>query len=305
MENVSQMTVFLRSVEDGSFSAAARSLDMTPSAVSKQITRLEQRLGVRLLNRSTRHLSLTEEGHAYYERASRIAADIAEAEAMVSTLGGQVQGVLHASATVAFAKAYLLPLLPAFLKRYPALKLSLEVTDRRVDLVEEGVDVAIRFAEQVEDSSVVARRLATNTRVVCASPEYLATYGTPRTPEDLAGHNCLRLSTVSRWNDWEFEDANGVHTVHVKGNFETNSADAIYKATLEGLGIARLATYLVGEDIRAGRLVRLLSEYKAPKTDLLAIYPNRKHLAPKVRVFVDFLTQQFGGVPPWERGGRA
>jgi len=300
-ESASQMSVFVRSVEEGSFSAAARSLRMSPSAVSKQIQRLEERLGVRLLNRSTRSLTLTDEGSVYYERCARISADIAEAEELVTSLAGEVRGTLRVTATVAFAKAYLLPLFPAFLKSNPGLHMALELTDRTVDLVAERVDVAIRFSEQVSDESVVGRRLARNTRVVCAAPSYLAAHGMPVSPEDLLAHNCLRLSTVQSWNDWEFADRHGTRTLQVQGNFETNSADAVYHAVLSGLGIARLSTYLVATDLAEGRLCRLLPEFVHDKSEVLAVYPNRRNLSPKVRVFVDFLAEQFGEVPPWER----
>ena len=295
MDIASQMILFVQVVDRGSFSAAARVLALTPSAVSKQIAGLEDRLGVRLLNRSTRRVTLTEEGRTFYERCAKIAADISEAEALAIALGGHPQGTLRVSATPAFAKAHLLPLLPQFLERYPDLRLVLELTDRNIDLVEDEVDVAIRFTEQIADTSVVARKLASNARIVCASPAYL----------EALGHHCLRLSTVSSWNDWEFEDAKGKRVLQVQGNFEANSADAIYHAALVGVGIARLSTYLVGDDVRSGRLVRILPGYAHEKADILAIYPDRRNLSPKVRVFIDHLSEHFGPVPPWEREDRA
>jgi len=295
-----QMMIFARTVQEGGFSAAARALDLTPSAVSKQISRLEDRLGVRLLNRTTRHISLTEEGRAFHERCVRLTAEIAEAEEWVAALQGHVQGTLRVASTVAFAKHLVLPLIPEFLRRYPELRVSLEVTDRTVDLVEEGVDVAIRFTEQLTDPSLVARRLAVNRRVICAAPSYLEAHGVPRTPEDLLKHNCLSLYTVSAFQDWEFDGPDGSRVLHVKGNFETNSADALYHAALAGLGVARLATYLVGQDLKAGRLTRLLPEYVHEKASILAVYPHRRHLSVKVRAFVDFLVEKFTPVPPWE-----
>ena len=301
MEIANLMILFVHTVDQGNFSAAARSLELSPSAVSRQIRRLEDRLGVRLLNRSTRSITLTDEGRAFYERCAPIASDIAHAEEMVTSMGEEVQGVLRVTATVAFAKAHLLPLFPEFLRRHPKLNLVLELTDRPVDMVDEGVDVAIRFTEQIADLSVVARKLFNNKRVVCAAPAYLETHGTPQTPEDLLQHNCLRLSTVSQFNDWEFDGPEGKRVLHVTGNFQANSADAVYHALLAGVGIARLSTYLVGEDIRAGRLVRLLPKYTYEKADLLAVYPDRRNLSPKVRAFIDFLTEQFSPVPPWEK----
>ncbi len=301
MELPSQMVLFAKVVENGSFSAAARSMGHTPSAVSKQIGRLENRLGVRLLNRARQGITLTEEGRAFYERCAEVAANISEAEAMVVSMTAHPQGELRVAATVAFAKAHLLPILPAFLERNPDLRLSLEVTDRSVDIVEERIDVAIRFSEQIDDPDVVARKLAPNRRVICAAPAYLERFGTPETPEDLSRHNCLRLSTVARWNDWHFGDPEEKGTVRLDGNFEANSADAIYHATLAGMGVARLSTYLVGGDLCAGRLVRLLPDYVDESSDIVAIYADRRNLAPKIRAFVDYLVDWFGTTPPWER----
>jgi len=294
------MQVFVRTVDQGSFSAAARTLGLSPSAVSRQIGGLEDHLGVRLLNRTSRHVTLTEEGKAFYGRCARIAAEIDEVQELVSGMSQKVQGTLRVTATVAFAKSRLLPLFPEFLKRYPDLTLHLELSDRPVDLVAEGIDVAIRFTEQVDDDSVVARRLAPNRRVVVAAPAYLNRHGTPDTPEDLLAHNCLRLYSVPRWNDWEFEEDGRTRTLEVRGNFEANSADAVYHAALAGLGIARLSLYLVCDDLRAGRLVRLLPEYTHDKADLIAVFPHRRNLSPKVRAFVDFLVEQLGEVPAWE-----
>lgn len=303
MEIASQMVLFARTVDHGSFSAAARSLGLSASAVSKQVRQLENRLGVRLLNRSTRRLRLTGEGEQLYERCARIAADIEAAEVLITSMGDAVQGTIHVVATVAFAKACLLRLFPEFLRRHPDLHLVLELTDREVDLVAEGVDVAVRFTEQITDPSLIARKLADNERVICAAPGYLQAQGVPRRPEDLQRHNCLRLSTVASWNDWEFEDAEGRRVLRVSGNFEANSADAVYHAALAGVGIARLSTYLVGEDLRAGRLIRILPEHRFEKAGLFAVYPDRRHLSPKVRAFIDFLVDRLGPVPPWEAAG--
>lgn len=301
MEIANQMMLFAHVVEHGSFSASARAFDHTPSSVSKQISQLEDRLGVRLLNRTTRGITLTEDGRAFYARCAEIARAVAEAESMVVSLGDHPQGTLRVAATVAFAKALLVPLLPAFLAENDDLKLILDLTDRPVDLAEGEADVAIRFTEQITDPSVIVRKLATNRRVICAAPSYLEAHGAPGQPEDLLQHNCLRLSTVSSWNDWEFPGPNGPGVLHVTGNFEANSADAVYHAVLAGLGVARLSTYLVGDDLRAGRLVRVLPEYVQQNSNILAVYASRHNLPPKVRVFVDFLAERIGPVPPWER----
>lgn len=301
MDIASQMVLFTQVIKHGSFSAAARALTQSPSAVSKQIGHLEDRLGVRLLHRSTRSISLTEEGRTFYERCAAIAQSISEAESLVMSMGDHAQGPLHVAATVAFAKSQLLPILPDFLQHFPDVHLMLELTDRRIDMVAEEVDVAIRFTEQINDASVIARKLAPNRRVICAAPSYIERHGMPDMPEDLVRHNCLRISTVASWNDWEFERPAGTWVLRAAGNFEANSADAVYHATLAGVGIACLSTYLVGPDLHSGRLVRLLPEHTDHNSQIVAIYPNRRNLSPKVRVFIDYLTAHFGPVPPWER----
>ena len=300
MDISQQMILFAQVVDNGGFSAAARDLGLTPSAVSRQIGLLEDRLGTRLLNRSTRRVTLTQVGRAFYARCARVSQDVSDAESMVRSLVDHPQGTLKVVATVAFAKAQLLPLLPDFLNHNPDLRVSLEVTDRMIDLVEEEVDVAIRFTEQVDDPTLVVRRLATNRRVYCASPAYIREHGAPQSPEDLANHNCLRLSTVAAWNDWKFNGQSGRRVLHVRGNFEANSADTVYYAVRAGLGIARLSTYLVNDDLKSGRLVRVLTDHADDESDILAVYSNRRNLSPNVRAFIDYFADAFGPVAPWE-----
>lgn len=300
MEIATHMVLFANVVDHGSFSATARSLGLTPSAVSKQIGHLEDRLGVRLLNRSTRHISLTEEGQVFYKRCADIAAGVSEAEAMAISLGKRPQGTLRVAATVAFGKSQLLPILPAFLKDHPDLGFKLDLTDQHVDMNESGYDLAIRFTEQIDDASLIACKLARNLRVICASPAYVEEFGMPETLDDLSRHNCLRISTVNHWNDWHFGTGTEEKIFHAAGNFETDSADAIYHAALAGLGIARLSTYLVGDNIREGRLLHLLPSHCDEQSDIVALYPDRRNLSPKVRAFVDFLVDKFRPVPPWE-----
>ncbi len=301
MDIATQMIMFATVVENGGFSAAARDLGLTPSAVSRQIGQLEDRLGTRLLNRSTRRISLTEVGRAFYARCADVSQGVQEAEALVLNMVDHPQGTLKVAATVAFAKAQLLPLLPVFLAKNPDLKISLDATDRVIDLVEEQVDVAIRFSEQIDDSSVVSRKLATNRRVYVAAPSYVAEHGLPRTPDDVANHNCLRISTVEAWNTWTFDNGADLQRLPIKGNFEANSADAIYYAVLAGVGIARLSTYLVNDALAQGRLVRVLPDYADETSDILAIYSNKRNLSPNVRAFIDYFAEKFGPVPPWEK----
>jgi len=297
MDIANQMILFANVVDHGSFSATARSLGLSPSAVSKQIGHLEDRLGIRLLNRSTRNVSLTQEGRPFYERCAEIAAGVLEAEAMAVSLGKRPQGTLRIAATVAFGKAQLLPLLPHFLADHPDLRVTLELTDRSIDLSESDYDMAIRFTEQVEDPSVITVKLTKNERLICASPAYIAAHGAPETPQDLARHNCLRISTVAHWNQWHFDEDGKKTVFEASGNFEANSADGIYYATLAGLGIARLSSYLVGPDIRSGRLLHLLPEHCEEYANVYAVYSSRRNLSPKVRVFIDYLVGHFRSAP--------
>ncbi|MBO6521208.1 MAG: LysR family transcriptional regulator [Rhodospirillales bacterium] len=304
MDIANQMILFAKVVETGGFSAAARDLGLTPSAVSRQIGNLEDRLGARLLNRSTRRVSLTEVGREFHGRCVEIARNVEDAELLVASRLDHPQGTLRISATSAFAKAQLLPILPLFLADNPDLKLSLELTDREIDLIGEQIDVAIRFTEQISDTSMVARKLATNQRIFVAAPDYIRRYGMPNAPEDLVNHNCLRLSTVEKFNNWQFSDGHSKVARRISGNFETNSSDALLHAAIDGLGVAKMSTYLAHDALEEGRLIRVLPDFADEASDILAIYPNRRNLSPNVRAFVDFLAERFGKVPPWERTRR-
>lgn len=305
MDRASEMLIFVRCVEEGSFSSAARAMDMTPSAISKQIRRLEDRLGARLFNRTTRRINLTEVGRDFYERCARIMAEIEEAEEAVSSMQDTVRGVLRVSATAAFARGEILPRINEFLQRHPELEVEFQLTDRMMDLVEHGIDVAVMHQEQVDDPSLVARKLAVNRRIVVASPEYVARHGAPRSPDDLYNHNCLALYNVSRFNDWEFEMPNGERRViHVRGNLRANTAGALYEACLGGAGLARLSTWLVAPRLRDGSLVQLLPDFAHEESAYYVLFPQGRHLSKKVRAFVDFLVEKFTPVPPWEREER-
>ena len=297
---VNHLLLFTKIVSTGSFSAAARELDVSTSAVSRHFRQLEDQIGLRLLNRTTRKIVLTDEGRRIYESANRVATELDELEILAMDLGKKIGGTLRISCTVAFGKAHLLPLIPEFLVRFPELNIELDLTDRPVDLVSERQDIAIRFSEQVGNNSVIVRKLAKNQRVICASPEYLKLHGKPEHPDDLVRHNCLRSSTVSGWNGWEFEIDGARKIQQVSGNFKANSADAVYRAALAGLGIARLSEYLISSDLRSGKLVRILDGHAHETSDLMAIYPDRRNLAPKVRVFLDYLVDYLSPVPPWE-----
>ena len=295
------MILFARVVEAKSFSAAARSLGQTPSAVSRQIGYLEDRVGVRLLSRSKHGLIVTDEGRAFYERCSDISDRVKDAENFAYNLDDHPKGLLRVVSTVAFGKSQLLPILPEFYSRYPDVSISLEFTDRRIDVSDGSMDLAIRFTEQLDDDTAFVRKLAKNRRIICASPAYLQKFGTPQDFADLQSHNCLQLSTVESWNQWPQGSPATMPEVNLSGNFETNSADGVYYASLAGLGIARLSTYLINEDIAANRLVRLFPDYEDQGSDIFAVYPQKKNLPPKVRALIDFMIETFGSIPPWER----
>ncbi len=297
MDLASQMILFASVVDHGSFSATARSLGLTPSAVSKQIGQLEDKLGVRLLNRSSRQVSMTAEGRSFYESCAEISAEVSRAEALALSFSGTPKGNLHMAVTVAFGKARLLPILPLFTAKYPEVTITLELTDRAVNLQDSDFDLAIRFPEQMTDSSAIACKLGSSRRILCAAPAYIAAHGAPETPDALTDHNCLSVSTVAHWNDWHFRQGPHRWTVHADGNFAANSADAVFHATLAGLGIAQLSSYLVEKDIAAGRLIRLLPGYEEEPTDIFAIYCTRRNLSPKVRAFLDFLLESFREPP--------
>lgn len=301
MDRAGEMTVFVRVAEEGSFSAAARILGQTPSAVSKLIGRLEDRLGVRLIHRTTRKLSLTEEGDAFFQRAVRILADIDEAELAVSSLHATPRGILRVNTGVAFGKHIIGPLIPEFLERYSDVNIEMSMTDSLIDLVEDGVDVAVRFGD-LKDSSMVARFLAGSRRAVVASPAYLERYGVPTHPKDLVNHNLIGFSNQPNLNTWVFLVDGVEYPVPVKGNFTANNGETIFEMATEGLGMARMAEFLVGPAAKEGKLVRVLTDfYRDITIPIHAIYPHRRHLSPKVRAFVDFLVEKFHPEPPWAK----
>ena len=300
IDRTGELTVFVRAVEAGGFSAAAPSLELTPSAVSKIVTRLEDRLGVRLLNRTTRSLSLTAEGDAFFARAQRILAEIDEAEREVGRARHVPQGVLRMQVSVALGLHQLPPVLPEFFARYPQIELSVAVTDRAVDIVEQGFDLAVRVGE-LTDSALVARKICDLHRVVCAAPSYLAAHGTPRKPEELLEHNCLRLYEQPELSSWPFDDptaAGGVRRIEVRGNFSANNAETMLRMATAGLGIIRLMDLTVGPRLQRGDLVAILTDiHHVEPVPLHALMPSGKHRLPKVAAMVEFLVEKFGDAP--------
>jgi len=300
MDGLHGISLFIKVVESKSFTAAANALDVSPSAVSKQISRLEDRLGVQLLSRTTRRLGLTEAGAAFYERSARIMAEVEEAEALVTKLHKAPRGLLRAAVPMLLGQLHIAPLVAAFLAQFPEVRLELVFSDRTADLIEEELDVAIRV-DELPDSTLVARRLAPHRRVLCGAPAYFERHGVPQTPEDLARHNCLTYGPHHPNREWFFKTAKGRHALEVRGTFLANNAEALRQAALGGLGLALLPTFLVGGDLSAGVLRTVLSGHVSADTAIYAVYPHHRHQSPKVRAFVDFLTERLGPRPSWDR----
>lgn len=291
-----EMNAFVRVIERGSFAAAAADLGITPSALSKLVTRIEDRLGVSLLTRTTRRLALTAEGEVFVARSRDILASIEAAEAEVTAASRLPRGHLRVSVGTAIAKQILGPALPVFLTRYPDITVELHVSDRQIDLVAEQVDVAIRSGA-LGDSSLVARKIAEATRVICASPIYLKQHGSPRVPGDLLQHNCLTLPGPA-WSHWPFHTHEGINRLAVSGTFTTDNADLLLDMAVAGLGIARLADFMVARAIRQGTLVPLLADSQMPEAfPIHALTVPGRHRAPRIRAFIDFMVAQFGHVP--------
>lgn len=301
MENLSDIAVFVQVVENKSFTATAERLELSKSVVSKYVSRLEQRLGVRLLNRSTRKLSLTEAGNIMYQRCLRGLDEIEAAEIEVSHLQQTPKGQLKFNVPMSFGIQHIAPAIPAFQREYPEVQINMNLDDRRVDLVEEGYDLAIRIGE-LPDSNLVARRLGPCRHVLCASPAYLKEYGIPRTPQDLEGHRTLSFAYHDAPNEWKLLSASNQYvTVPIKNSISMNNSIGLLQALLQGAGIALVPTFIAGTDLQAGRLKKLLPSYGLLEVSIYAVYPQRKYLSPKVRAFIDFISKRITDKPYWDK----
>ncbi len=306
MDRIADFQLFLRVLDLGSISAAARSLDLSVATASQRLQRLEKALGVKLLHRSTRQLSATAEGAALAEQGRALIDDL---EALTSSLrkaAKDVTGTLRVTVPAAFGRLHISPLLPQFLARHPALRVSIDMSDPIQDMVGEGFDLAIRIG-RLEDSSLISRRLTGNRRLLCASPAYLARRGTPTTPEALREHDCLlMLGPKGPRDQWVLISPEGTETtVRVRGRLESNMGEAIRDAALAGLGISLHSAWHVCDDLRTGKLKIVLPEYSLPESAIYAVMPPRRLMLPRVRVFIDFLVEHFTPVPPWEREAKA
>ena len=293
MDSVAGMRILVRVVDAGSFSAAARHLGVAPSSVSRQINELEEDLGAILFARTTRKLSLTEAGQLYYERASGIINDVDEAKLALSQLGSP-SGILRVTVPSGIGRELVVSAVPAFLDEYPAIKIVLSMTDQMVDIVDAGIDVAIRVGRQ-QDSSFKARKIGESKRIVCASPEYLKKTGIPKTPADLEQHNCVTWRDHPGHNTWAFRGPEGVSKVRVSGSFFAKSADAIVAATVAGLGLSLLPDWNMGIELRQKQLCAVLTDYEASPaaSPVYAVHAHQRYVPPKIRTFIDFLIETF------------
>jgi len=301
MDRLSTLQVFVEVAERGSFSKAAEALELSNSAVSKQVAALEDRLGVRLLNRTTRRVSLTDVGQAYWERARGVLADLEEADAAAASLHEEARGVLKLSVPFSFSLRHLPPVIDEFMAQHPKLEIDLVLNDRFVDIIDEGFDLAIRIG-QLADSSLKARRIAPVRRVLAASPEFLDRVGRPTTPDDVEGNWCIRYSIGGDGWELELEGAPGktVSKIQATGPLRVNNGDMIREAMLAGQGIASLPTFIIGDDLKSGALERVLPDWCASTIAMYAVYPPGKALSAKVRLLIDLLAERFGPAPPWD-----
>lgn len=300
MSQFKQIATFVEVVAKGSLSAAARAEGIAPAMVSRRLDALETRLGVKLLQRTTRRLALTDEGIAFLEDCQRILADLENAESAVSARSAHASGHLTISAPAGFGRWHVAPLLPSFLTEHREVTLTLSLNDRVVDLIAEGIDVAIRIAP-MNDSNLVGVKLADNRRVVVASPAYLKRHGTPKNLAELAQHNCLAISSDGSQRGWSFRQGGKVITMKVSGNMECNDGEVLHHWALAGKGLAWRSLWEVGSEIAAGQLISVLDDFAAPSNNIYAVFAQRRHLPLRVRAFVDFLRRAYAAPDYWHK----
>ncbi|MGM0559427.1 MAG: LysR family transcriptional regulator [Myxococcota bacterium] len=299
MNRLDGLEVFVGVVDNEGFTAAARELDVSKSFVSKQISRLEDRLGVRLLNRTTRQVTPTAAGEAFYDRCAQILEDLEAAERAVTQLQTSPRGTLRVSLPMSFGLNYVAPVIGGFLEQFPELEIDLDFSDRQVDIVDEGYDMVIRIGN-LKDSSLIARKLAPTERFVCASSSYLKEHGVPKHPQDLKNHECLLYSYKSHGPSWRFEGPDGEILVRVDGRIRSNNGNALVHAAVAGLGLTLSPDFISADAIRSGELEPVLTDWTDSGMAVWALYPHRRYLSAKVRLFVDYLREQFSDHPPWK-----
>ena len=304
MDRFNAMATFAKVVELGSFARAADRVDVSVSAVSRQVSELERHLGTRLLNRTTRRLSLTESGRLFHERCVQLLADLEEAEQSATAETVTPRGTLKLTAPITFGARYLAPAIAAFIARFPEMRFDVELSDRAVDLVDEGFDAALRVGN-IGSQNLVGRKIGVTRLVCCAAPAYVARHGKPRTPEGLAEHTCLTYEYSALKNVWPFRDRKGKdRNVRVTGPVHANNGRFLEALAVEGVGIAYEPDFIVGPDLRAGRLTAILTDFDAPPATIYVVYPSRRHLSAKVRAFAEFLAERFSAAE-WTLGPAA
>ena len=304
MDRLQSMRVFTKVVDSGNFASAADALGLANSVVTRYVADLERHLGARLLNRTTRRLSLTEAGALYIERCHQILAEIDEADQAVGQTTGSLRGTLRINAPVTFGVRYLSPVIARFVEKNPEVVMDVAFVDRVVDLVEEGVDMAIRIAE-IPNSSLIARRLAPARLVMCASPGYLEKHGIPAKPEDLINHRCLQYAYSSSRDEWKLisPDKREV-SVRIRSAIFSNNGEMLRVAACEDAGIMLMPTFIGGADLLSGRLVPVLTQYTVPELGIYAVYSSRRYISAKLRAFIDLLVTSFAGEPEWDAWSR-
>jgi DNA-binding transcriptional LysR family regulator len=288
MDLFSSMRMYVAVVDGGSFASAADKLDISRAMVSKQIQKLEEHLGTRLLNRTTRRLSLTETGREFYERSTQIMTDVEEAEQVAGQMNRTPQGVLRVTIPLSYGQHRLATIIGDYTQAYPKVQLDISLSDRKVDLIEDGFDLAVRIGTMPQ-SDLIARKIGGVRSIVCASPAYIARHGAPQAPAELSSHACLGYTLTGSGADWRFDTPDGPLAVPISGPIRADNGDIIRLAALSGAGILFQPHFIVGDDLAAGRLVQLLPEWQSAELGVYAVYPSRKHLSAKVRTFVDFL----------------
>jgi DNA-binding transcriptional LysR family regulator len=300
MGQLEDMNIFVRIVESGGISRAADQLGLAKSAVSRRLVDLETRLGVRLLNRTTRKSSLTEIGRSYYERAIKVVDDVAELNALTTDANTTLQGAISLAAPLSFGLSHLSPAIDAFVNQHPELTINIDFSDRQVDLIEEGLDLGFRIAD-LKDSNLIARKISPIKIMLCASPEYLKKYGTPKTPDDLKNHRLL-LYNITGINTWKLTDKKGKqYTVSVNAKIIANNGDFLNNMAIAGHGIISSPTFISWKAITAGKLIPVLTDYKPPQPNAYAVYPQTRYLSQRTRILIDFLVERFGDKPYWDK----
>nr|WP_199040662.1 LysR family transcriptional regulator [Dyella sp. ASV24] len=294
------IAAFVAAVRSGSFTAAATGLGLTRSAVGKSIARLESQLGVRLLHRTTRKLSLTDEGSVVYERWRQILEELEDVDATMALRRSRPTGTLRLITPPSFGQRHIMPVIHDYLKQWPELRAELWFTDRFVDLIEEGFDIALRIGPPKHDSLILTRTVAWQQFIVCASPEYLASRGAPMTPVELADHDTIVYINAERPRPWRLQTENGPFLYEGPGRINIDNSEAVRESALAGFGLAHLANYVIGDDLRTGKLVEVLRAYRPPPDPIRLVYPSKRHLTPRTRAFIDFLVERWGAGAPWD-----